>query len=26
VEGIRGTRQHRADVSCIGCHQTVGHM
>jgi len=26
VEGIRGTRQHGADVPCISCHQTVGHM
>jgi cytochrome c nitrite reductase small subunit len=26
VTGIRATRDHRADVSCIGCHQTVGHM
>jgi cytochrome c nitrite reductase small subunit len=27
VMSIRGTRQHRrGDVSCIGCHRTVGHM
>ena len=26
VEGIRGTREHRQDVSCIQCHSRVGHM
>jgi cytochrome c nitrite reductase small subunit len=26
VTGIRGSRGHRDDVSCIQCHQTVGHM
>lgn len=26
VQGIRGSRTHGADVSCIGCHRTVGHM
>jgi cytochrome c nitrite reductase small subunit len=26
VLGIRATREHRDDVSCIACHQTVGHM
>ena len=26
VTGIRATRGHRADVSCIQCHRTVGHM
>jgi cytochrome c nitrite reductase small subunit len=26
VDGIRGVRGHRADVSCIGCHRTVGHL
>jgi cytochrome c nitrite reductase small subunit len=26
VTGIRATRGHRQDVSCIQCHRTVGHM
>jgi cytochrome c nitrite reductase small subunit len=26
VMGIRATREHRQDVSCIGCHRNVGHM
>jgi cytochrome c nitrite reductase small subunit len=26
VSGIRATREHRQDVSCIACHRTVGHM
>jgi cytochrome c nitrite reductase small subunit len=26
VAGIRETRGHRADVSCISCHRTVGHL
>lgn len=26
VQGIRGTREHRQDVSCIQCHSRVGHM
>ena len=26
VIGIRGTRQHSQDVSCIQCHSRVGHM
>jgi cytochrome c nitrite reductase small subunit len=26
VTGIRGSRGHRTDVSCIQCHKTVGHM
>jgi cytochrome c nitrite reductase small subunit len=26
VDSIRATRQHSADVSCIRCHRTVGHM
>jgi cytochrome c nitrite reductase small subunit len=26
VTGIRATREHRQDVSCIQCHRTVGHM
>jgi cytochrome c nitrite reductase small subunit len=26
VTGIRGTRAHGQEVSCIGCHRTVGHM
>ena len=26
VDGIRATRGHRQDVSCIQCHRTVGHM
>jgi cytochrome c nitrite reductase small subunit len=26
VLGIRATREHREDVSCIACHQTAGHM
>jgi cytochrome c nitrite reductase small subunit len=26
VTGIRGIRGHREDVSCIRCHETVGHM
>jgi cytochrome c nitrite reductase small subunit len=26
VAGIRATREHREDVSCIACHRTVGHM
>lgn len=28
VEGIRGVRgpNHRADISCIACHRSVGHM
>jgi cytochrome c nitrite reductase small subunit len=26
VGGIRSTREHRQEVSCIACHSTVGHM
>jgi cytochrome c nitrite reductase small subunit len=26
VEGIRGSRRHGADISCVECHRTVGHM
>jgi cytochrome c nitrite reductase small subunit len=26
VQGIRATREHRADIECISCHRTVGHM
>ena len=26
VTDIRSTREHLQDVSCIGCHRTVGHM
>ena len=26
VQGIRATRPHSQGVSCIQCHQTVGHM
>jgi cytochrome c nitrite reductase small subunit len=26
VTGIRATREHRQEVSCIACHRTVGHM
>jgi cytochrome c nitrite reductase small subunit len=26
VTGIRGSRHNGGDVSCIGCHRTVGHM
>ena len=26
VRGIRGSRSHGGDISCIGCHRTVGHM
>jgi cytochrome c nitrite reductase small subunit len=26
VDQIRGSRGHRSDVSCVGCHRTVGHM
>jgi cytochrome c nitrite reductase small subunit len=26
VLGIRGSRAHGQDVSCIACHRTVGHM
>jgi cytochrome c nitrite reductase small subunit len=26
VTGIRGTREHASDVSCISCHWAVGHM
>lgn len=26
VAGIRGSRHKGADVSCISCHRTVGHM
>jgi cytochrome c nitrite reductase small subunit len=26
VTGIRSTRQHRQDVTCIQCHRNVGHM
>jgi cytochrome c nitrite reductase small subunit len=26
VQGIRSTREHRQDVSCIQCHSRVGHM
>lgn len=26
VVGIRGTRTHRDDISCVACHRTVGHM
>ena len=26
VSGIRATREHRQDVSCIACHRAVGHM
>jgi cytochrome c nitrite reductase small subunit len=26
VAGIRETRGHRSDVSCISCHRTVGHL
>jgi len=25
VEGLRSTRSHRDDVSCITCHRNVGH-
>ncbi len=26
VTGIRATREHKADVECVTCHRTVGHM
>lgn len=26
VSGIRSVRGHRADISCTGCHRTVGHL
>lgn len=26
VSGVRSTRSHGSDVSCIGCHRTVGHL
>jgi cytochrome c nitrite reductase small subunit len=26
VSGIRSGRGHRSDVSCVGCHRTVGHL
>lgn len=26
VNGIRGARGHRDDVSCVSCHRTVGHQ
>ena len=26
VSGIRSGRGHREDISCVGCHRTVGHL
>jgi cytochrome c nitrite reductase small subunit len=26
VQSIRGSREHRQDISCIQCHNQVGHM
>jgi cytochrome c nitrite reductase small subunit len=26
VAGIRGTRAHGQEVTCVGCHRNVGHM